>query len=143
MSILIYRRYLKCSADMFYISRVKKLISFILVICLVAPMLMRNAVLISFFMHREKIAKELCIEKDNEKSCCKGSCQLKKELNKVEKEAGESTIPATGKIEILWDHYIAEYSYSAFFDSAPAELDVYLEMQSQADLPANDRPPSC
>lgn len=35
-------------------------------------------------IHRDYIAKELCIEKDVANSCCKGSCVLTKELAKTE-----------------------------------------------------------
>jgi hypothetical protein len=35
-----------------------------------------------FRLNRAKIARTLCIEKDIENSCCKGSCQLKKSLAK-------------------------------------------------------------
>jgi hypothetical protein len=44
---------------------------------------------IDFKINQEYIAANLCIEKDIEESTCKGSCHLKKELDKVETNKGK------------------------------------------------------
>lgn len=128
---------------MFNIAPVKQLIAMILAICLLAPMVMRDVILVNFFMNRDRIAKELCVEKDDAKSCCKGSCQLNKALHKVAEDETQDQLPATGKIEIFWYHTISEINCAVYSGSASAELDVYQEMQSCADLPVTDKPPSC
>ncbi|WKN30171.1 hypothetical protein PZB74_14490 [Porifericola rhodea] len=64
----------------------------------IATILLLNAfslslVQFSFELNREYIAANLCIEKDNEISICKGQCFLKDQLNRADnrQEQGEST----------------------------------------------------
>ena len=44
------------------------------------------AILINFKINQEYIAENLCVNKDEPKSCCEGKCQLEKELIKEEKK---------------------------------------------------------
>lgn len=45
---------------------------------------------VDFKINQDYIADNLCIEKDIEESTCNGSCHLKKELEKVEENKGNS-----------------------------------------------------
>lgn len=40
----------------------------------------------NFELNRDYIAKNLCVKKDVPENCCKGSCQLKKELDAEDKK---------------------------------------------------------
>lgn len=51
------------------------------------------AIIINFEANREYIAENLCENKDEPDSCCKGSCQLNKSLEEEEKQ--ESSVPGT------------------------------------------------
>ncbi len=51
----------------------------------VANVLLPSIILFQFKVNQEYIAANLCINKDIEESTCKGKCQLKKSLAKVEK----------------------------------------------------------
>ena len=44
----------------------------------------RLYVLVDFKLNQDFIAENLCEKKDEPESCCEGSCQLSKELNKIE-----------------------------------------------------------
>lgn len=46
----------------------------------------RFAVMVSFAMNRNYIAANLCENRSKPRSCCKGSCVLKKELQKSDTE---------------------------------------------------------
>lgn len=49
-------------------------------------------VLINFQINKEYITKNLCVQKEVEDNCCKGSCQLKKQLDE---EAKKEQSPAS------------------------------------------------
>jgi hypothetical protein len=44
----------------------------------------RLYVIVDFKLNQDYIAENLCEKKDEPESCCEGSCQLSKELNKIE-----------------------------------------------------------
>lgn len=60
--------------------------SILLLVAILWPMLMRDVIVLSFYLQRDRIARELCEEKANASSCCKGSCVLKKELQKTRED---------------------------------------------------------
>lgn len=62
----------------------KHLLTYTLLISILAATAAKSVIWVSFIIHRDYIAKELCIEKDVANSCCKGSCVLTKELAKTE-----------------------------------------------------------
>jgi hypothetical protein len=80
----------------------RRTISLILALAIIAPIAMKNVVLVQFYMNRDRIAKELCEERNNEKSCCKGSCVLEKELNKVEDHNTDLPAPFKDKTEVVY-----------------------------------------
>jgi hypothetical protein len=41
---------------------------------------------VNFEINREKIARTLCVKKEEPKNCCQGSCHLKKQLQEEEKK---------------------------------------------------------
>lgn len=55
----------------------------------------RLVIVLNFEMNREYIAKNSCEKRNVANNCCKGSCQLKKQLdneNEKEKQSGPNTI---------------------------------------------------
>lgn len=75
----------------FLSTALNRVYSLILILALAAPFIFKNVVLVSFYIHQDYIASELCVEKDVEGSCCKGSCVLQKELQKT--DAGKDQLP--------------------------------------------------
>jgi hypothetical protein len=69
-------------------------ISFFILV-LTAPLLLRNYTIVSFYLHRDKIASELCEKREVKNNCCKGSCVLKKEIDKTEE--GDHNLPSNLK----------------------------------------------
>lgn len=54
---------------------------------------MQKTLLVGLFeLNKERIAKELCVEKDVEGSCCKGKCYLSKQLKQEESKGGAATL---------------------------------------------------
>ncbi|MBL7943707.1 MAG: hypothetical protein JNM00_13120 [Flavobacteriales bacterium] len=74
----------------------RKWISMLLLIAVVLPSVLKTAVCINFLLERERIAAELCENRNDSRSCCKGSCVLKKELNRI--HTSETPIPAILKV---------------------------------------------
>lgn len=70
-----------------------------------AALLAPAIVFVNFFLQRDSIIKELCVEraKPLEQNCCKGSCHLKKELKKAggEQDPSPNTPPRTRTVEII------------------------------------------
>jgi hypothetical protein len=56
----------------------------------------KTVILVNFTINREHIAKNLCVKKEEPKSCCKGSCHLKTKLEEDGKR-DESTPGSSGK----------------------------------------------
>lgn len=57
---------------------------------------------IEYFTIRQHIIKNLCIERQKPKSCCKGKCYLEKKLNEVNQTGDkDSKAPTIKKIEIF------------------------------------------
>lgn len=75
----------------------------ILLFALLAQNCGRYLVMLDFELNRDYIAKTLCINKAKPKSCCKGSCYLKKKLDKTDKEEGSSnTLNNKDRNEVLF-----------------------------------------
>ena len=57
---------------------------FVCTICaaLLFPTVARFSAIVSFYMHRDEIALTQCENREVKGSCCKGSCVLKKDLEK-------------------------------------------------------------
>ena len=62
----------------------------ILFICTVAASFSNWLVIASFNLNQQYIAKQLCINRNNPNSTCKGHCYLCKQLNKAEKPEGNN-----------------------------------------------------
>lgn len=69
------------------------------------PYLYKSGVIIHFYLNRDRIAKENCIQKSNPNNCCKGTCQLNQELAKVNQPESPTEKPIQLVVEdFLLDH---------------------------------------
>ena len=58
-------------------------ISGILLIVMAAYLIIPALPVIDYLVNKDYIAKNLCVNKDNPKSCCKGKCHMVKQLQKT------------------------------------------------------------
>lgn len=59
------------------------------------PLVVTGFVLVRFQLERDRIIREVCVQRDRpiEKNCCKGSCQLEKQLKEQEGQEPGSSVP--------------------------------------------------
>ena len=72
----------------------------------------KTIIWVTFVIHRDYIAKELCVEKDVANSCCKGSCVLDKELAKTETSPSGPKWEAAKEITLFFSEPITLSFYS-------------------------------
>jgi hypothetical protein len=65
----------------------KQLLSIALLILLSFSIFLKLGIVINWKINQDVIAKNLCENIDKPKMCCKGKCQLKKQLQKVDSES--------------------------------------------------------
>ncbi len=70
---------------------------YLFIILIVSGILMQNIskviILINFHINRDYIAKNLCLQKEVEDNCCKGSCHLKEKLDDQDKKEQTPALP--------------------------------------------------
>jgi hypothetical protein len=64
-----------------------------LVVLFLLPFLHQLTVTVWFYANYDYLKTEVCVERNNEKSCCNASCVLKKEIPPQDKKAPESRTP--------------------------------------------------
>jgi hypothetical protein len=70
------------------------IVSSFLIIVLTAYLIIPVLPVIDYLIHKDYIAKNLCVNRNKPKSCCKGKCYLVKQLKKVNTNTeGESKNP--------------------------------------------------
>lgn len=71
---------------------------------------------IDYLLNRDYIAKNLCVNKDKPKSCCKGKCHLVKQLNKTNPDKGKDKKELPNRIQLkqLQDFIISNSDESLF-----------------------------
>ena len=84
---------------------IKQWIIWALLIAFSWPYLYKSGVILDFYINRDKIAKENCIQKNIPNNCCKGSCQLNQSLAKVNLHDTPSEKP----LIIVLENFLLEY----------------------------------
>ena len=82
---------------------VKKVISYILILCFFGSPLSKLSIYANFKINQDFISKVLCINKEKPKSTCNGKCYLSKKLEEQEKRE-EKQLPneRSERAEILF-----------------------------------------
>jgi hypothetical protein len=65
----------------------KSLSAILLLLILSFSLSLRMMVIFEWKLNQDYITKNLCENRANPKSCCKGKCQLKKKLSKIENDS--------------------------------------------------------
>jgi hypothetical protein len=73
---------------------------FILFICALTATFSNWVLIAAFKINQTYIARELCVNRNNPNSNCKGQCYLCKQLNKQEKPEGTNGTTGKEKLEI-------------------------------------------
>jgi hypothetical protein len=116
----IYRFY--CS-----FAGLKKFLSIALLILLSFSIFLKLGIVINWKINQDTIAKNLCENRDKPKMCCKGKCQLKKQLQKVDSESQQDKKSTeekskTGAMDLFFtennyniNHTIGQIAGAAFY----------------------------
>lgn len=83
----------------------------------------KTALLINFELRRDYFATELCVKKDIPDNCCKGSCQLTKEIKEQDERETKSFPLVQVKSELL------------FFETRESKLRFY---RASSELPYDE-----
>lgn len=80
--------------------------SFLILLIYISQSTLKAGVFFYYLKNKDKIAESLCINKDKPKSCCKGSCQLSKWINKIDESTpSEKNQKATKIPEVLFSKF--------------------------------------
>jgi len=84
---------------------VRQVTTFIFALLIFLHPLCKMAIILSFKINQDIIARTLCVKKEIKNNTCKGNCQLKKQLAKADEKEQEQT-PSTqkGKYDVLYWH---------------------------------------
>ena len=63
-----------------------KIVAIVLFLGVLFQSMSKLVVIVNYEIHKDYIVKNLCENRDKPKMCCKGKCQLKKQLNNTENE---------------------------------------------------------
>ncbi len=85
------------------------IISGILLIVMAAYLILPALPVIDYLINKDYIAKNLCINKDKPKSCCKGKCHMVKQLQKTNQNSEKDPKNTGNRIQIkALDEYILD-----------------------------------
>lgn len=100
-----------------------RIISWILLSFIVVYISIPAVPVIEYLINRDYIAKNLCINKDKPKSCCKGKCHLVKQLNKTNpsNENDKKELPKRLQFKQLQDFIICKV-YKSFIPDHKTQL---------------------
>jgi len=76
------------------------LVSLILLLVLAAYIIIPVVPVIDYLVNKDYIAKNLCINKDKPKSCCKGKCHMVKQLQKTNKNTDNDPKNTSSRVQL-------------------------------------------
>ncbi len=84
-------------------------ISGILFIVMAAYLILPALPVIDYLVNKEYIAKNLCVNKDKPRSCCKGKCHMVKQLQKTNQKSEKDPKNTSNRIQLKeFDEYILD-----------------------------------
>lgn len=88
-----------------------RIISGFLIIVLAAYLVIPALPIIDYLIHKDYIAKNLCVNRDKPRSCCKGKCYLVKQLKKTSTNTEGESKNTEKRIQVKTDEYVATRSW--------------------------------
>ena len=108
------------------------------------PALSNLAIVISFKINQDYIAKTLCEKKEVKENTCNGHCHLKKELKKVAETETESTLPELHKEKTELVQFESDFTFSFYPKSSKkSSFSFYKESNLTFISKAIFHPPIC
>jgi hypothetical protein len=107
-----------------------KLLLALIVFSLISGMLAQSILLLHYELDKDYYSQVLCINKDQPSLNCEGKCQLKKELERQEKNEQNPAVPLKIKSDVN----------PLYFTSHSGILSIeerYIEMQSSCAVPSS------
>jgi len=75
-------------------------ISGILLVVMAAYLILPALPVIDYLINKDYIAKNLCINKDKPKSCCKGKCHMVKQLQKANPKSENDSKNTSNRVQL-------------------------------------------
>lgn len=122
--------------------KAKIIFSYILILSIFATSISKSLIVVDFELNRDYFAKELCVKKDIPDNCCKGICQLKKELK--QEDSNEHSVPSQNILKFELTGLSEQIENTLHFVPVLTSLDYYIRL-----VPIQDRsfsifhPPCC
>lgn len=76
------------------------IVSGILLLVMAAYLIIPVVPVIDYLINKDYIAKNLCINKDKPKSCCKGKCHMVKQLQKANKKTENDPKNTNSRVQL-------------------------------------------
>lgn len=76
------------------------IVSGILLMVMAAYIIIPVVPVIDYLVNKDYIAKNLCINKDKPKSCCKGKCHMVKQLQKTNKNTEKDSRNTNSRVQL-------------------------------------------
>ncbi len=108
-----------------YFCRVKALCILFFIALLSASSVVKFTQVVNFAVNQQRIAKELCVERNQENSCCAGKCQLVKSVQMLENKVPD---PVQGiKVVKTFDptYLLPETSSITFIDLGISQVNEF------------------
>lgn len=95
--------------------------SVFLLVLMSAQLILPALPVVDYLINQDYIAKNLCVNKDVPKSCCKGKCHLVKQLNKTNNEPEKAAKNTNPRVKVK---EINEFLISKSIDCIKSELKI-------------------
>jgi hypothetical protein len=99
---------------------IKQWITWSLLFAFSWPYIYKSGVILNFYINRDKIAKENCIQKNIPNNCCKGSCQLNQALAKV----NQPETPTEKPIQIVVEDFLLDHCQFHFLSIPQSKSEI-------------------
>lgn len=95
--------------------------SVFLLVLMSAQLILPALPVVDYLINQDYIAKNLCVNKDVPKSCCKGKCHLVKQLNKTNNEPEKAAKNTNPRVKVK---EINDFLISKSIDCIKSELKI-------------------
>ncbi|MCB0509130.1 MAG: hypothetical protein H6579_02410 [Chitinophagales bacterium] len=121
----------------------KKLTSILLVMVFISPFLFKAFVVVNWFVNKQYIVENLCVQKNEEVNTCKGACHLKANLEKVDAAQNENQAGKKYKFNENYKDFISveEELLNLSSASVTIELSTRLDFSFQDFFTIHSPPP--
>jgi len=107
------------------------IVSGILLLVLSAYLIIPVLPVIDYLLHKDYIAKNLCVNRDKPKSCCNGKCHLVKQLQKTNQNTENDTKNTSKKVQLKeMNEFILDIPNHSYLETINIKYLVYNILES-------------